>query len=196
MATARDPTTHEPLSTPSASSPLSSRAGGNGDAIVQGALVELFAAHGISAAPLPKRSGAYDLAVPELSVVTEFKRRTNSELKGGRLTLSVAQGLAESLKPGETRSIQLDWVRELTNQLAGRIKNRLLNFGVRLELGVPLLAQQKMLEHELQAGSAGRLYSARSVRGPILVTARGLPDASELSYVGRAGPVEGSMLLF
>jgi hypothetical protein len=171
------------------------RSQGDSDSLVQGALVDLFSAYAVPVAPLPRSSGPYLQSVPDISASLDFKRRAAS-LEVGRITLSLPRALLDSMKPGTTSSIQLDWARELTNQLAGRLKNRLLPFDVRLELGMPAIADQKMLSHELRSGSAGRVYPARCVRGQLLVTVRGVPDDAELTYVGGSNATEGSTLFF
>jgi hypothetical protein len=171
------------------------RSQGDSDSLLQGALVDLFSAYDVPVAPVARSSGPYTQPVPEVSASIDFKRRAAS-VESGRLTLSLSRSLLDSMKPSETSSVQLDWARELTNQLAGRLKNRLLPFDVRLELGMPAIADQKMLEHELRSGSAGRVYPARSVRGQLLVTIRGLPEDAELTYVGSASASEGATLFF
>lgn len=168
---------------------------GDPDSLVQGALVDLFSAYDVPVAPLPRSSGPFLGPVPEVSSTLDFKRRSTA-VENGRLTLSLGRALLEGMKPGVGNSILLDWARELANQLGGRIKNRFLPFGVRIDLGMPSIADQKMLEHELRSGSAGRIYLGRSVRGQILVTLRGMPENSELNYVGGVAASEGSTLFF
>src|SRR6187200_1382882 len=101
------------------------RSQGDSDSLVQGALVDLFSAYAVPVAPLPRSSGPYTQAPPEVSASLDFKRRAAS-VEVGRITLSLPRSLLDSMKPSTSSSIQLDWARELTNQLAGRLKNRLL----------------------------------------------------------------------
>jgi len=101
------------------------------------------------------------------------------------------------MKGAEPTSVRLDWARELANQLVGRIKNRLLPFGVRLQIGLLGLVDPKLFQHQLREANGMRVYAARTLRGLVLVTVQGLPDDAALSYVGgatNAGATEGAML--
>jgi hypothetical protein len=76
----------------------------------------------------------------------------------------------------------------------GRVKNRLLPFGVRIDIGLLTLLDPKQVQHQLREPSGLRVYCGRTLRGPVLVTVRGLPEDSSLSYVGAVGAKEGSVL--
>lgn len=159
------------------------------DALVQGTLVELFNTYGVAFAPMPRSSLALGV-LPDVSVAASFVAGGNA----GRLTLSMPAELLEHMKPGEATTVRMDWARELCNQLMGRIKNRLLPFGARLELGLLTLLESKLLRHQLQETAGLRLYLGRTLRGPVLVSARGLPADAALSYVGSPGATEGTLL--
>ncbi len=159
------------------------------DSLVQGALVDLFNGYGVALAPLPRASAA-SATLPEISVGASF---SNSGVVG-RLTLAIPGPLLEHMKPGEATSVRMDWARELTNQLLGRIKNRLLPFGVRLEIGLLTLLDVSLLRHQLTDAAGLRIYLGRTLRGLVLVSARGLPEDSSLSYVGGPTAPEGSLL--
>lgn len=160
------------------------------DSLVQGALVELFNAHGVAVAPLP-RTLVGRPGVPDVSVVATFKQSGVGE---GRLTLSMPSELVDYMNGSAPTSVRLDRARELTNQLIGRIKNRLLPLAVRLEIGLLSLLDPKLLQHQLQDLSNLRAYEGRTLRGSVLVTIQGLPPDSTLAYVGAAAAPEGSML--
>ena len=160
------------------------------DSIVQATLVELFNAYGVAFAPLP-RSSAPLSPVPEVSVAAAFRHGSGAV---GRLTLSLPSALLEHMKSGEPTSVRLDWARELANQLTGRIKNRFLPLGVRLEVGLLSLLETNLLQHQLKDAVALRVYLGRTLRGPVLVTIHGLPQDSSLSYVGGVSATEGSLL--
>jgi hypothetical protein len=98
------------------------------------------------------------------------------------------------MKGEEATSVRLDWARELANQLLGRIKNRLLPFGVRVESGLLTLLDRNLMQHHLHDLSGQRVYLGRTLRGLVLVTVQGLPEDSGLSYGGAAGATEGTML--
>jgi hypothetical protein len=160
------------------------------DSLLQASLVDLFKAYGVAFAPLPRSAITGPLAY-EVSVAAAFRSGSGS---GGRLTLSLPSALLEHMKGDELSSVRIDWARELANQLLGRIKNRLLPFGVRIEIGLLTLLDLKLMQDQLQNLSGLRVCLGRTLRGPVLVTARGLPEDSSLSYVGGAGATEGTML--
>jgi hypothetical protein len=157
------------------------------DALVQASLVELFNAYGVAVAPLPRSFSAP--ALPDVSVAAAFRTGHGS----GRLTLSIPGALLEHMKDSEATTVRTDWARELASQLLGRIKNRLLPFGLRIDVGLLTLLDAKRLQSQLQEPSV-RLYAGRSLRGPVLVTVQGLPQDSALSYVGGIAASEGTML--
>jgi hypothetical protein len=159
------------------------------DALVQASLVELFNAYGVAVAPLPRSSKA-STTLPDVCAAAAFRNAADS----GRVTLSLPSELLEHMKGAETTAVRQDWARELANQLVGRIKNRLLPFGIRLDIGALTLLDPKMLQHQLDQQPAARVYAGRSLRGPVLVTVQGLPHDSTLSYVGGVSAAEGAML--
>ena len=162
------------------------------DSLVQGSLVELFAAYGVAVAPVPRMAGYGVAGLPEVSVGISF--RCNARPVGGKLTLSLPRGLLDHMKAGETASVKVDWARELANQLIGRIKNRLLSFALRLDVGVSLLLEARELRERLLEPRDVRVYGGRTLRGPMLVTLQGLPDDASLRYVGGTSASEGSMI--
>jgi hypothetical protein len=89
-----------------------------------------------------------------------------------------------------------EWARELTNQLVGRVKNRLLQFGVTLQIGLPVVSDAQV-EGRRERPAGLRVYTGRTVRGNVLLTLEGMPEESELSYVGPEGVVaEGELIMF
>lgn len=160
------------------------------DSLLQAALVDLFGAYGVAFAPLPRSALGASMA-PEVSVAAAFRSESGT---GGRLTLSLPAALLEHMKDAEATSVRLDWARELANQLLGRVKNRLLPFGVRIEIGLLTLLDPKLIQHQLKELSGLRVYHGRTLRGPVLVTVRGLPEDSSLSYAGALRAKEGSVL--
>ena len=172
------------------------------DSIVQGALVDLFAAYGVALAPLPRAALERAPALAEVSAAVGFTLRGNGRSSGqaGRLTLSMPGLVLERMKGADgmvRTSLQGDWARELANQLTGRIKNRLLPFSVRLELGVSSSIDGQALSRGLRVASSLRVYSARTLRGEVVLALEGMPDDSELSYVGGAHTAtEGDAILF
>lgn len=167
------------------------------DSLVQGSLVELFAAHQVAVAPLPRSPALFGARVPDVSASVAFSP-TGSGESSGRLTLSLSSELLELMlsKNVQDASVKLDWARELASQLLGRIKNRLLPFGVRLSIGRLAALDSQQLETSLKSASNVRVYTCRTLRGDVLVTLQGLPEEHTLTYVGTSSASEGSLILF
>lgn len=178
--------------------PPSSTAGavrGAIDALVQGSLVELFQAYSVALAPQP-RTARDPLPKPaEMSALIPFSH--GSSKRAGKLTLSLSVPVLSLMKADLGTTRQGDWARELCNQLMGRIKNRMLQFNVRLQAGLPSSVDSKRLEEQLRGALPARIYLGRTLRGDVLVTLDGLPHESELVYVGPANVAnEGETLFF
>jgi hypothetical protein len=160
------------------------------DSLIQASLVDLFKAYGVALAPMP-RSAFTAPTVPEVSVAAAFRSGAGV---AGKLTLSLPAALLEHMKGDEVTSVRMDWARELASQLVGRIKNRLLPFGIRVEIGPLTLLDPKLIQHQRQDLSGQRVYVGRTLRGLVVVSLQGLPDDSALSYVGGVGATEGTLL--
>ena len=88
-------------------------------------------------------------------------------------------------------------MRELTNQLIGRIKNRLLKFRVTLRTGLPTVVRRQMLEQQFGSSPPFAAYVFRTLRGEIVMTVHGLIDESTLDYAARVDvPKEGDFIEF
>lgn len=167
--------------------------GGSIDALVLGALVDLFEAYGVAVAPSPPVAELQPPQVPELSAGIVFSRPGAAS---GYLTLSAPDSLVRLTRGGVSADLRADWVRELANQLMGRIKNRLLHFGARVELGAPVTVDGEQVALQLRSSSTG-VYVGRAPQGEVVVTLQGMPEESELSYVGAGSQAsEGDVLLF
>jgi hypothetical protein len=166
------------------------------DSLVQGSLVELFAAYSVAVAPLPRQLRMVATTLPDISAAIGFTQLGTTD-RAGRLTLSVPTPVLDRMPLSAGGALKSDWARELTNQLMGRIKNRLLQFNVRLQVGVSSLVDSANLAHQLETSLDIRLYAGRTLRGEAVVTIEGLPDDSELVYVGtnKVGS-EGDAILF
>ena len=180
-----------PLLHTARSSAGNSVARGTLDSFVQGALVDLFAAYNVALAPLPWASAAHG-PPPDVSVTAAFTH--GGSRTPCKLVLSLPQPLLDHMKPGEATAVKMDWARELTSQFLGRIKNRLLAFSVRLEIGALSVLERPMVEHHRTSAIGKRLYASRTLRGLVLAAVQGLPDDSELSYTGAPNSAEGSLI--
>jgi hypothetical protein len=104
---------------------------------------------------------------------------------------------ATTTNPLTTQHSRLDWARELVNQLAGRIRNRLAKFQVAARVGLPMATTPEIAERQT-AGARMRLnYAFRTLRGDVLVTLAGQFDEKALVFAGDAeGVDEGDVILF
>ena len=163
------------------------------DALVQGSLVDLFAAYSVAVAPLPRQSRQAAPTLPDISACVGF----TLDGEPGRLTLSLPPLVLDLMPPSAGGTLKSDWARELGNQLMGRVKNRLLQFNVRLQVGVSAIVDSSKLRRQLESSLELRVYNGRTLRGEVVVTAEGLPQESKLVYVGQiAARSEGDAILF
>jgi hypothetical protein len=153
------------------------------DALVQSSTVELFQSRGIAVAPLPSASVNVSQATffSLAGVLTLSSAKAN-----GSLSLSWADPVYSLFTPpiASTSLGARDLLRELTNQLAGRVKNRLLNFALLLSIGVPTVLSGQALERQRQKRDTETVYLFRTLRGEIVVTLDLLIDGDALSYSG------------
>jgi hypothetical protein len=165
------------------------------DALVQGSLVDLFAAYSVALAPLPRTLRAISPSSSDICGSVSFTRPGGA----GRVTLCTPPAVLDDMSRATagTGTLRSDWARELANQLTGRIKNRLLPFNVRLQLGPSSVIEPSQLMNQLAFSVDSRVYAARTLRGQVLLVVEGLPGESELSYVGSAiVATEGDAILF
>jgi hypothetical protein len=116
----------------------------------------------------------------------------------GRLTLSIPEAVFEIMNAQSSRRPPLsDWIRELTNQLAARIKHRFLQFRVAMNVGLPGLIAREAMENQRSRFPSQRVYLGRTLRGEVLVTLDAPIDESKLTYQGAVEVgSEGEIILF
>jgi hypothetical protein len=169
------------------------------DTLMQSALVELFQAYGVALAPMPRATAAGP-RTSHLSAAINFAgaREQAGPPASGRLTLALPTGVLELMKHDVAQSVRHgDWTRELVNQLMGRLKNRLLAFGVHLQAGLPSSIGREVLDAQLERASGLRVYRARTLRGDIVATLEGGLNETELTYRAHtAAASEGDLIIF
>jgi len=118
----------------------------------------------------------------------------------GMLTLSLPPPVFHALCEASPRSgttTLADWTQELTNQLLGRIKNRLSVFQTNIRSHLPSVLSGVAPERLRQRTPSEILYRFRSLRGDILVTLDAPLGDTVLVYSGSAGVAhEGDVILF
>jgi hypothetical protein len=153
------------------------------DALVQSSAVELFQSRGIAVAPLPSSVGNPHQATyfGLAGVVT-----LSSPKAAGSISLSWADPVFSLFTPPVPAMALAarDLLRELTNQLAGRVKNRLLNFNLMLTIGVPTVLSGQALERQRPRRETEVVYMFRTLRGEIVITLDLSIDPDALNYSG------------
>jgi hypothetical protein len=151
------------------------------DALVQSTTVELFQSRGVAVAPISASVGNPHQAIyfSLAGVVT-----VNAPKASGSLTLSWADEVFSLFSPpiSATAMAARDLLRELTNQLSGRIKNRLLNFKLLLTIGVPSVLSGQALERQRLRRETEVVYLFRTLRGELVVTFDIDIDPSTLNF--------------
>lgn len=148
---------------------------------MQSSAVELFQSRGIAVAPLPSSVGnPHQGAYFGLAAVVSL----TSPKASGSLTLSWADPVFSLFTPPVPAASlgARDLMRELTNQLAGRVKNRLLNFTLMLTIGVPTVLSGPALERQRPRRDTEVVFMFRTLRGAIVVTLDLSIDGDALSY--------------
>jgi CheY-specific phosphatase CheX len=166
------------------------------DALVQSSTVELFQSRGIAVAPVSTSVGNPHQAVyfGLAGVVTLSGAHAN-----GSLTLSWTDAVYSLFSPPLSVSslAARDLLRELTNQLSGRIKNRLLNYAVALTIGVPAVLSGQALDRQRPRRETEVVYLFRTLRGEIVVMLDLEIDPNALSFSGpHKAAKEGDFIAF
>ena len=116
----------------------------------------------------------------------------------GTLTLTVPVEVLKQMQeaPGSSPALK-DWIREITNQLLGRLKNRLLRFQVVLQVGLPTSARGRNGLVSAESTARQSVYVFRTLRGRIFVGVIGNLDPAALQFSGSLNLAgEGDVILF
>jgi len=163
------------------------------DILVQICTVELFQSLGVAVAPLAVNRRVTEPQNPaDLVGVVNFSGATAA----GRITLSVHEpvyGLFAA--PVVGGHAQRDAIRELTNQLVGRIKNRLMQFQVLLRIGLPSSMSAQAVSQQRPSNASVITYVFRTLRGEVQVTFEGTLGDATLNYSNAVRvPKEGEFI--
>ena len=161
--------------------------------MVQRSAVELFASIGIAIAPTPAfvatpRFGPDDLVgIVQLSL---------NGVKGSLALATSPATMAKAKGPTVAASIQ-DWLRELANQLGGRLKNRLARYQVAVEVSLPTAFARNALERSVDFKGITTVYVFRTIKDDVQVVLSGNLGNADLRFSGGDGIVEeGELILF
>lgn len=117
---------------------------------------ELFAAYGF---PL-RRVGGGALPPPDRLLYCSVMGFGGRQLRGALVLVSTAEPLC-STHEGDTES-QQDWIRELSNQLMGRVKNRLLTLGADILLTTPAAVSGESLSLMSSQASSLQIFEGEA----------------------------------
>lgn len=120
---------------------------------------------------------------------------TASKLRGNLALLLPS----EVIRVTQSGSDPMDWAGELTNQYLGRLKNKLIGYGVALEISTPLVVSGLSLRLQEPSGARTQRVDCNTASGPVhaLISVR-VADGFEMSEAPSGEPMasEGEMLLF
>jgi hypothetical protein len=161
------------------------------DTIIQGCTVELFHHYGLALAPLDKGPAVANGKFDCLGIIG-----FDAGSVRGRLTVAIPAGVFERRNTGSAQDTLEDWTRELTNQLMGRIKSRLLQFQLPLRTHLPsALSRAAAIQQKAVAGEIA--YTFRALRGAVIVTVDASLATATLRYSNSdpVAPVDELILL-
>jgi len=165
------------------------------DITVQSCTVELFHSLGVAVAPLPRsRSGAVAREHFDLVGIVRFATTKGN----GSLMVSMEQAVYGLLTPPVAGNHAMnDALREITNQLIGRIKNRLIHFQVTLRAGLPTTMRKQLIPQKRPAMGQVECYVFRTLRGEVIITIAGTIHNESMSYTNHVRVAkEGDFILF
>jgi hypothetical protein len=164
------------------------------DITLQSCSVELFHALGVAVAPLARsRAAAPREHFDPVGVVSFTTAKSN-----GVVMLSMDPAIYGLLSPPVVGGPAMnDTLREISNQLIGRIKNRLMQFQVTLRVGLPSTLRKHLLPRQRPGTGPVESYVFRTLRGEILVTLAGTIHDEPLHYSAHVRvPKEGDLIEF
>lgn len=165
------------------------------DTIIQSSTVELLQTYGISVAPRSRTEQNVSAVSHEVVGLIAF----DAPNIAGRLMFVMPPAVFASMSRGSMPSTTLpDWTREATNQLMGRIKNRLLQFQVKLRTHIPTVLSGAALERQSRGSSAPQIvYTFSALRGDAVVAVDPSVANATLEYSNAAIVIpEGELILF
>ncbi|HMJ56888.1 MAG TPA: hypothetical protein VK540_32695 [Polyangiaceae bacterium] len=161
--------------------------------IVQTTTIELFSSYGIAAAPI-RAAIQRTPSIDEYAAIIPFR---SSTLNGTLSILTEVRTLTRMRQELDNSKALADWTRELTNQLMGRVKNRLARYNVAVEVGLPSSANRSLLAQYSSGKETNIEYQFRTLGGWILVVLSGDFQEPLLTFAGGDGALEnGKMVLF
>jgi hypothetical protein len=149
------------------------------DTIIQSSTVELMRSHNVSIAPRPRAEVVGHVPDSEVAGVIGFE---GPNIRGN-LMLAVPAAVYELMtRDRPQRTTHAEWTYELTNQVMGRIKNRLIQFQVRLRTHLPVVLSGIALERHKYRTASEVMYRFGTLRGELSVTVDASLTRAVLEY--------------
>src|SRR5690349_12994113 len=163
--------------------------------IIQRSTIELFNAYGVAVAPADD-AGARSSRPPRDRLIGSVQ--LTSETRRGILSLSCSDVTLGRMKPGIDGVFGLqDWMREVTNQLAGRIKNRFGRYRVMVQVGLPSASVVGFGDAPVDGQRDTLVFLFRTLTDDVKVTLGGGFDGANFDLKGGPSPAEeGDIILF
>jgi CheY-specific phosphatase CheX len=136
------------------------------DIIIQSSTVELLRSYDVFVAPRGRKEVKGYAPDSDLVGIVGF----DGPSIAGNLILSIPSevyNLPSARRSSNTS--RADWTRELTNQVMGRIKNRLAQFRVQLRTYIPSVLSGAALDRHKRHNGTDVLYDFGALRGEINV---------------------------
>ncbi len=164
------------------------------DAVLQSSAIAMFEAYGVAASEATPASGT---RLREFAAIIGF---SGAQLRGS-LVVTLDRALVEVSGGGQVEgNAQLDWVGEVANQVLGRLKNRLLQFGVNIDLSTPVAISGDDLASTVRHSTVVRIVNLETIHGFCslfldyrLIAPVDLTDEAKLEVSVQS---EGELLLF
>jgi hypothetical protein len=165
--------------------------------ILQRSIIELFAAYGVVVAPARPEDPTSHPKVRPIDHLVGMVQVT-SPARRGMLTMSTSPATLTRTRQGGTDMLgQLDWMRELTNQFAGRVKAKFTRYGLTLQTGLPMALSSSAMDrnHVIQRSDLVLVFT--TLKDQILATLSGGFDDGGLALKGdKSVAGEGEVILF
>jgi len=165
------------------------------DLVLQNSTIDLFASYGIAIAP-----GMISEAQLHSSKV-DYSAAINFLSPGFRGTLTVSAAIATlaAMKRNIQEPAQFrDWTRELTNQLMGRIMNKLARYQLTLDVALPRTIDVPPTRARNPSDGEQVIYAFRTVGPDVFVLLRAHIGSNCLSFSGTAPRIldDGEVIVF
>ena len=169
------------------------------DHLIRAATRDLFAAYGV---PLTDNGIGASFSGEVYAATIGF---THTAFRGALIITLCRDLVVKSLpsqisSPAPGHELTGDWAGELSNQLLGRIKKKLIAYGVGISLSTPVVFRGTGLCNFPQPAVVSRSHCFSSAAGPLEVVFQARADAGfELVETGdpdAGGPAEGEVSLF